>query len=117
LRYATHRDAVHLYRERHELFAQRPAFRRQVNVEVLSVVRELLAPHVAELFHRLDRGERARLADADLLGELALRESIALPQRAKEAPVSEGHAVLSEPRLHRAHEAAPGLLGQVGKPI
>jgi hypothetical protein len=77
----------------------------------------LLAAHIAELFHRPDRGEGARLAHAHFLGEFALRESVAFPQRAKKAPVTERHAVLGEPRLHYAHEAAPGLLGQVGKAI
>jgi hypothetical protein len=117
LRHAAHCDAVNLQRERHELLAQRAAFRRQVNVEVLTVVCELLAADVAELFHRLDRCERARLAHADLFGELSLRKAVALPQGAQKAPVPEGHAVLREPRLQCAHEAAPGFLGQVGKPI
>jgi len=88
-----------------------------VDVDVLAVAGHLLAAHVAQLFHYLERGEGARLHDPGLVAQLALREAVALPQDAQESPMSERHRVLGEPRLHGAREGAPRLLGQVREAV
>src|SRR3982074_461882 len=56
---ASYCDPVHFLRQRGELRVERAALAGEVDVDVLAVLRHLLAQHVAQLLHRLEgRGGR-----------------------------------------------------------
>src|SRR5688572_30128937 len=88
-----------------------------MHVDVLPVLGQLAALDQPELLHRLQRGEGRGLHDARLLGELALREPVLLPEDAQERPVPERHVVLREPLRERAHQRSRGLTNDACEPL
>ena len=117
LAYAARRDGVHLLGERHELAFQRPALGRQEHVDLLAIAADLASRDVTEPLHRLERREGGRLHHAGFLAQLALGETVALPEDAQEGPVAERYLVPGEPHLQRAHQSARRVLDQMRQTI
>src|SRR5665213_2390387 len=87
--HATHGDAVDVLGVWHKNFSKPASFRRQQDIDLLTIAAVLTAANVAEPFHRLERRKGCRLHHTGLLAEFALREPIAFPQDAQERPMAE----------------------------
>jgi hypothetical protein len=87
--HATHGNPIDLLGERHQLFLQSTAFCGQQHIDFLAVAATLAPDDVAQALHCIEGGKGCRLHHAGLLAQLALGQTIALPQNAQERPMSE----------------------------
>src|SRR5439155_13197335 len=115
--HASHRNAIDLLGQWHQSTLERSPFFGQEDGNLAAVPGRAPSRDIAEALHGLERGERRGLHHAGLPADLALSQSVVLPEDAQEGPMAEGDAVCREAGLERADQCASRVLDEMRHPV